>query len=80
MKRDDDRVSVVDVVKGSILKHLKSDYPRYILVFVTFLVAVALSFVKISTSNSLVSFNVADYEIGQVSDINVVASKSLPFS
>lgn len=78
MKRDDDRVSVVDVVKGSILKHLKSDYPRYILVFVTFLVAVALSFVKISTSNSLVSFNVADYEIGQVSDINVVASKSLP--
>lgn len=78
MKRDDDRISVINVVKNSILKHLKTDYQRYVLILVTFLAAVALSFLKISTSNSLVSFNVGDYEIGQISDINVVASKTLP--
>lgn len=78
MKKDENTQTFFSVLTGAFSKYLKKNYPMVILTFVTFLITVALVFVKISTSSTVSSFNINDYEIGQISDVTIKAVKSLP--
>lgn len=78
MKKDENTQDFFSVITGAFSKYLKKNYPQVILTFATFLVTVGLVFVKISTSSTVSSFNINDYEIGQISDVTIKAVKSLP--
>ena len=78
MKKDENTQTFFSVLTGAFSKYLKKNYPMVILTLVTFLITVALVFVKISTSSTVSSFNINDYEIGQISDVTIKAVKSLP--
>lgn len=82
MKRDENSKNaastVASVVWNSFADYMKKQYPVVILVFATFVFCVTLSFVKISTATTISSFNIDDYEIGQIADTTIVSSKFLP--
>lgn len=78
MKRNDDRKTVAGILTESFGAYLKRDYPVLLLIFITLVATVALCFVKISTTNTIASFNIDDYEVGQIADVTIKAIKTLP--
>ncbi|WP_407397571.1 HD family phosphohydrolase [Treponema sp.] len=78
MKRNDERKSVSTVISESLGSYLKRDYPVLVLLFLTLAVTISLCFVKISTTNTIASFNINDYEVGQIADVTIKAIKTLP--
>lgn len=67
--------------KNSILKavgsYIKKNY-MFLLLFVFGILAVsALNFLKISTTETIASFNLNDFEIGQIADRTIIADRSL---
>lgn len=64
--------------KTLFLSFMKHNY-RVMLLFVAVLLgAMALSFMDISARETVVSFSLDDYEIGQIADRTIYAEKSLP--
>ena len=59
-------------------KYIKEKYRFLILLLVGLLAVSTLNFFKISTTESVASFRLDDFEIGQVADRTIVASRSLP--
>lgn len=58
--------------------YVKSKY-LYLIVFFSGLILVSvLNFLKISTVQSVASFSIDDYEVGQISDKTIIAEKDLP--
>lgn len=78
MKKNDEKKSVSEILTDSFGAYLKRDYPILVLIFITLLITVALCFVKISTTNTIASFNINDYEVGQIADVTIKAIKTLP--
>ncbi|MCQ2241246.1 HDIG domain-containing metalloprotein [Treponema sp.] len=78
MKRNDDRKTVSAIISESLGAYFKRDYPVLLLLFLTLAVTVSLCFVKISTTNTIASFNIDDYEVGQIADVTIKAIKTLP--
>ncbi|MGN0730256.1 HDIG domain-containing metalloprotein [Treponema sp.] len=78
MKKDENSQRFFAVISGAFTKYMKTNYQKVILCLITFLVTVGLVFVKISTSSTVSSFNINDYEVGQISDVTIKAAKSLP--
>src|SRR5574344_105411 len=66
------------VVLASVKTYIKKNYPILILFFASFVASAAISFVRIATSNTISSYNIDDYEIGQIADRTIYAQKSLP--
>src|SRR5574344_3091184 len=66
------------IVATSIKNYIKRNYPMLILFFATFIAAAVISFVRIATSNTISSYNIDDYEIGQIADRTIYAQKTLP--
>src|SRR5574344_926060 len=66
------------VVLTAIKNYIKKNYPMLILFLVSFLASAVISFVRIATSNTISSYNIEDYEIGQIADRTIYAQKSLP--
>ena len=58
--------------------YIKEKYKFLILLLVGLLLVSALNFLKISTTESVASFRLEDFEIGQVADRTIIASRSLP--
>ena len=58
--------------------YVRENLVKILSFIVTFIAVVLLSFVRIASTNTISSYNIADYEVGQISDITVVANKSLP--
>lgn len=58
--------------------YIKKKYPFLILLFAGYLAVSAINFVKISTSETVASFNLSDFEIGQISDRTIIADRDLP--
>lgn len=57
--------------------YVKKNYP-YILLFLFGLAIVSvLNFLKISTTQSIASFSLSDFEIGQISDRTIIADRTL---
>ena len=62
----------------SVIKYIKNKYSYIILFIVSVLVITALNFMKISTSETINSFSLNQFEIGQIADQTIIANKSLP--
>lgn len=78
MKRNDGIKTVLEIITESFGAYLKNNYKVLVLLFVTLAVTVSLCFVKISTTNTIASFNINDYEVGQIADVTIKAIKTLP--
>ena len=78
MKRNDGIKTVSEIITESFGTYLKNNYKVLVLLFVTLAVTVSLCFVKISTTNTIASFNINDYEVGQIADVTIKAIKTLP--
>ena len=57
--------------------YIKKNYLFLILFVAGFLAVSAINFLKISTSDTVANFRIDDFEVGQVADRTIVASKSL---
>lgn len=57
--------------------YIKRNYLFLILFVAGFLAVSAINFLKISTSDTVANFRIDDFEVGQVADRTIVASKSL---
>jgi putative nucleotidyltransferase with HDIG domain len=56
-----------------------SHHGKSIIVFVaSFLLLSGVSFFNVATSRTVVTFDIEDYEVGQISDRTITASKSIP--
>ena len=59
-------------------QYIKTKYPFLLLLFIGYLAVSALVFAKITTSETVASFSIEDFEIGQISDRTIIAEKSIP--
>ena len=72
------RVNYENTFWGGLKKYFKLNYPKIIVFFVTFIILGVVAFFKISTTSTVASYNIEDYEVGQIADITIKASKTLP--
>ena len=77
-RKDNDKKSAASVFFKTAGKYIKEHYSYIILFFVSVLVVTALNFMKVSTSETIASFSLDDFEVGQIADRTIVANKSLP--
>ena len=77
MSKNEKKQSNFSILMETIGKYLRSNYAILITLGVTFILTAALSFVRIATTSSIASFKIDDYEIGQIADITIIASKIL---
>ena len=77
-KKTEFKSSVLSVFFENLGNYVKVKYPFLILFFLGFLAVCAVTLVKVSTSESVASFALNDFEIGQVADRDIIANKSLP--
>jgi putative nucleotidyltransferase with HDIG domain len=65
-----------------VLKDLGTNIRAYgvylIILFVTFLILGVVSFLNIATSDTIVSYSLSEYEVGQIADRTIIAVKTLP--
>lgn len=59
-------------------EYIKANWQILFLFVVTFLLCTTMAFFKTSASNSIVSFDINEYQVGQIADITIVANKNLP--
>lgn len=58
--------------------YVKSNWQILFLFAITFLLCTTMAFFKTSASNSIVSFDINEYQVGQIADVTIVANKNLP--
>ena len=68
----------VSVFFSSAGQYIKTKYPFLLLLFIGYIAVSALVFAKITTSETVESFSIEDFEIGQISDRTIIAEKSIP--
>ena len=59
-------------------QYIKTKYPFLLLLIIGYIAVSALVFAKITTSETVASFSIDDFEIGQISDRTIIAEKSIP--
>lgn len=59
-------------------EYVKIHYAVILLMFLGFLGATVINFFNVATSKTIASFNLSDFEIGQISDRTIIANKSIP--
>lgn len=58
--------------------YIKSHVSSLIVFILWFLAVLTIAFFDVAASDTVLSFSISDYEIGQISDKNVIAERSLP--
>ena len=58
-------------------QYIKVKYPFLLLLFFGYVAVTALVFAKITTSETVASFSIDDFEIGQISDRTIIAEKNI---
>ena len=58
--------------------YIRTKYPFLILLFLGYVAVSALVFAKVTTSETVASFSINDFEIGQIADRTIIAEKSIP--
>ncbi len=58
--------------------YIKNNTPKIILYMITLAVLSVFAFIHVATTTTVSSFSIADYEVGQIADKTVVASKTIP--
>lgn len=65
--------------KGNAFKsYIKAHYPVLILIFVGYLFVSGINIFEVATSQTIMTLNVSDFEIGQISDRTILAPRSIP--
>ncbi|MCR5621164.1 MAG: HDIG domain-containing protein [Treponema sp.] len=77
MKNSESKSGISDLFL-SIAKYMKDNTVKLLAFLASFLLVVILLFVRISLTNTISTYNINDYEVGQISDITVTAMKNLP--
>lgn len=77
-EKNENELSAAQLMFASIKKYIKNNYPLLIIFVVSFLATAAIAFVRIATSNTISSYNINDYEVGQIADRTIYAQKTLP--
>ena len=62
----------------SVGQYIRTKYPFLLLFLVGYMAICALVFAKITTSETVASFSIEDFEIGQISDRTIISEKSIP--
>ena len=75
--KKDKQKSVIALGFESLGKYVKEKYQFLLLMFTGILLVSALCFIKISTAQSIASFSINDFEIGQIADRTIVADRTL---
>lgn len=75
--RKEKQKSVVALGFESLGKYVKEKYQFLLLMFTGILLVSALCFIKVSTAQSIASFSINDFEIGQIADRTIVADRTL---
>ena len=61
-------------------EYIKSNYISLIIVSVTFLALLIVTFFDVATRETVASFALEEYQVGQISDKTIIAEKTLPAS
>ena len=77
-ERTSTKKTASELLLASMGAYIKKNFPKLISSFFTFVLACLLSFFRIATTNTISSYNINDYEVGQIADITIVANKTLP--
>lgn len=75
--RKDSEMGAVAAGFESIKKYIMANYQFLLLMFAGLAVVSSLCFIKISTAQSIASFSISDFEIGQIADRTIVADRTL---
>ena len=62
----------------SVGQYIRTKYPFLLLFLVGYMAICALVFAKITTTETVASFSIEDFEIGQISDRTIIAEKNIP--
>lgn len=62
---------------GGFKNYAKKHYPIFILMAIGYLLVSAVNVFEVATSQTIMSFNLNDFEIGQISDRTLIAPKSI---
>ncbi len=76
--KNNSKKSISAILYESTGKTIKANFKLLTLLFITLLVASFISFIKTSTSSTVSSFKLDDYEIGQIADITIRATNDIP--
>jgi len=76
-KNNSEKVQAKESVVSFAGKYIKKNYPFLLLFLFGVLFVSALNFMKISTTQTIASFNLNDFEIGQIADRTIIADRSL---
>ncbi len=69
--------TIVKEELGGFKTYAKKHYPVFILMAIGYLLVSAVNIFEVATSQTIMSFNLNDFEIGQISDRTLVAPKSI---
>ncbi len=69
--------TIVKEELGGFKTYVKKHYPVFILMAIGYLLVSAVNIFEVATSQTIMSFNLNDFEIGQISDRTLVAPKSI---
>ena len=73
-----ERKSMKNGVFAVIGDFIKKDYMFLLLFLISFLAASALNFLKISTTETVANYSLEEFEIGQIADRTIIATRDLP--
>ena len=76
--KNSEKKDEIGIIPFSTVKYIKDNTVKLLAFFASFILAVMLLFLRISLTNTISTYNINDYEVGQISDITVKAEKSLP--
>ena len=77
-KKDSEKKSTAKIFFSDAGKYIRQHYKYLLLLFIGFIVVSAVNFVRVSTSQTIASFSLSDFEVGMIADRNIVADRSLP--
>lgn len=72
-----DKSNVAKMLFKSFLSFLKRDWGRILIATITFIAVSVVVYFSANTSDSIVSYSVNDYEVGQIADKTILATKTM---
>lgn len=78
IKRENEKKNITQIFFSDAGKYIRHHYQFLLLFLIGFIVVSAINFVRVSTSQTIASFNLSDFEVGAIADRDIIADRSLP--
>lgn len=78
MKKKTNKENVFSAFFKNCGSYIRKNYQFILLVIIGYLAVSALNFMNVATSQTIATYNMDDFEIGQIADRTIYASKSIP--